>query len=85
MGQHGQNEGDQEEDADAEGLLAEDALEAIEAVLARGTSGDGLEVEEESWEADTVAVEARLNVTGELLEAIWKLHDFAYIVRILLS
>ena len=70
VSEHSQDEGDQEKNADTEGLAAEDGGKSVNAVLLRGTTVDGLEVEEEAWVANTVAVEGRFNVGGEVLETI---------------
>ena len=52
----GESEGDNQEDADCEGLVAERSLDSVDAVLGRHSIVNGLEVEEEAWVAHSIAI-----------------------------
>ena len=69
MGDGAQGEGNEQEDTDCAGLLSEDVLDTLDAVLGWGTIVNGLEVVEQTGVANAVAVEARFDVTCEVLEA----------------
>jgi len=64
----GQDEGDKEKDAHAERVSGEDLCDAVKAVLGRDAIVHGLEVIEEAWVADTVAVESVLKISGKANE-----------------
>ena len=82
MGKHGETERDEEEDTDGEGLAAECVLKTIDAVLGGRTSVEGLEVEEETGEADSIAVKTALNIASEVLETLGNLDCLLLICRV---
>lgn len=68
MGKHGQHKGDQEKDSDGEGLILKYGYHPVDAVLHGRALFNALEIEEEAWVADTVAVQAGLEVLSEVFE-----------------
>lgn len=82
VGKDGHDERDQKEDANADWLVLEGALETNNAVGCGRTGSDRLEIVEEASETDAVAVQVLLNVSSELLEAIADLLNFALVIRV---
>ena len=77
-----EGEADKQEDTNAEGLLTECILEAIDAVLGGGPIVDLSEIVEEAGLADTVAVEATLNIASELLETLREVGSLLLVVGV---
>jgi hypothetical protein len=78
----GEGEGNQEQDANAKRLRAEYVLKALDAVLEGGSNIDLLEIEEETVVANTVAVQAGFNVSGELCNTLRDVGGLLLIVRV---
>jgi hypothetical protein len=83
MSKESHNEGNEEENTDSDGLVLEKSGYPIDAVLAWGTISNSLEVEEETWVANAIAVQAALEVTSEGLEILSDLFHTALVVRVL--
>ena len=83
MSKNGQHKGDQEKDADGKGLILKDGCQSVDAVLHGRALSNVLELEEEAWVADTVAVQAGLEVLSELFEVFCHRLDAALIARVL--
>ena len=68
MGNEGKEEWNQEEDTNTCWLVLEDGSQTVNAVLHGGTILELLEVEEEAWSANTIAVESIFNRSCESLD-----------------
>ncbi len=82
VGEHGQHKGDDQEDADAQGLRAEGLLEAVEAVGLGRAVVQGLEVVEDAGVADTIAVEVFFHIAGEVLKAFAQGNHLRLVLRV---
>ena len=73
----------EQKDTNREGLVLEDVLKASDAVLQRRSEVKGLKVEEETWVANTVAIDLILKLSRESFKTITNQLDLSLIIRIL--
>lgn len=76
---HCKAKGYQQEDSNSKWLASESILKSLDTVLGWVAIIDSLEVEKETWIADTIAVEAFFNVTSEILKAFGELNYLRFV------
>jgi hypothetical protein len=76
-------EGDEQEDADAEGLVLEEGGETVNAVVQGRAVNEGLEVVEKARVADTTTLEGTFKITRKLLEVGIYSSNLASVGRVL--
>lgn len=77
-----EEERDQKKDTNAEWPVTESILKSLEAVCGWGTSVDSLEVVEETWVADSIAVQCLFCLTGKVFNSGTDVLDSLLIVGV---
>ena len=83
MRQESEETGDEKQNTDWQRLTLQNVIESSDAVVQRRTNLQLIEVEEQTWVADTVAAEFLFKLSRKLFKAIANLSNFSLVVRIL--
>lgn len=82
MSEECHDEGDEKEDTDGKRLVLEKGSQSINAVFHWGAISHALEIVEETWVADTVAVEAGFKLSGKPIEFLSDWLDSTLVARV---